>query len=177
VGTAAVFHLHKSGLIAFYVDEPQEVAADRAAAMLDQAQVFVESMGFLLTDLDIQLLGETDRELLWSTLPLQKGVTTPVVSASPKPAPPKASPRKFQETPAKPVARGELPAELQPLPTLQDDIAQSSPGNVDRLLAAVEELRTRRPGAPTRRQPPTPLELHHRRQELRENLGRVLASL
>jgi hypothetical protein len=49
--------------------------------------------------------------------------------------------------------------------------------NVDDLLAAVEELRTRRPGVRARKKPPSPEELKRRRQELRENLGHILASL
>jgi hypothetical protein len=66
----------------------------------------------------------------------------------------------------------------QPVPPgAADEQVQRAQANVDELLAAVEELRTRRSGLHSRRPPPSPEELHRRRLELRENLGRVLAAL
>jgi hypothetical protein len=197
VATVAVFHLHKSSQLAFYVNTPREVSADRAESMLDQALVFVESMGFLLTDLDIHLLTEADREMLWASLPLQTGVqvlakSPPVNSApaGPVPAPGTAaiittaaealpaSVSKAAATSAptaEPVPAEPVPVDPQPkqLP-IEANIIE--PANVDDLLAAVEELRTRRPGVRARKKPPSPDELKRRRQELRGNLGRILAS-
>ena len=43
-GTAAVFHLHKSGQLAFYVNTPREVAPGKAEAMLDQALTAFEGL-------------------------------------------------------------------------------------------------------------------------------------
>ena len=196
-GTAAVFHLHKSGQLAFYVNTPREVALDKAEAMLDQALTFVESMGFLLTDLDIHLLTDADREMLWASLPLQKGVVAAEKSLPSKPRPVEpASPQpKTAALPATPeplpitaaiVTVSSVPvAEAAPTaaasapppegPSAEADRSEST--DVDELLAAVEGLRTRRPGVRTRKRPPSPEELKRRRQELRENLGRVLASL
>jgi len=57
------------------------------------------------------------------------------------------------------------------------EVDENERANVDDLLAAVEELRTRRPGVRARKKPPSPEELKRRRQELRENLGHILASL
>ncbi len=205
VGTAAVFHLHKSGQLAFYVDSPCEVPAGKADSVLDQTLMFVESMGFLMTDLDIHLLSAGDREMLWSSLPLENGLQAVEKAPAPKPAPlsaPSAGPSAkapaakpaaavSAPTPAEPVRPSQAVAlEAKPAPAVF--VAAPEPGrgvavpaaagaddqaNVDDLLAAVEELRTRRPGVRARKKPPTPEELRRRRQELRENIGRVLASL
>ena len=198
VGTAAAFHLHKSNQLAFYLEAPHEVAADQAEAKLDQALVFVESMGFLLTDLDIQLLGDADRELLWSALPLQHGVQGSAAGAQAEELPARQPPRRLTAKPAAPAVTA-LPATTaiasaatdappvtnperetirQPVPPgAADEQVQRAQANVDELLAAVEELRTRRSGLHARRLPPGPQELQRRRLELRESLGRVLAAL
>jgi hypothetical protein len=188
VGTTAVFHLHKSSQLAFYLEAPHEVAADQAEAKLDQALVFVESMGFLLTDLDIQLLGDDDRKLLWSALPLQSGVQGDASGIQSKPSPARPSPRRLTAPPAatvktsaspntSPAAQPHRESVRQPVPPPTDAGEQRAQANVDELLAAVEELRTRRPGIHARRTPPGPEELQRRRHKLRENLGRILASL
>ncbi len=49
------------------------IPAEQADRGLDQALMFVESIGFLMNDLDIQILSATDRALLWDSLPLRKG--------------------------------------------------------------------------------------------------------
>ncbi len=72
--TTAAFHLEKQSQLAFYFGDPKEVAAAKADGMLDQGLNFVESMGFLLADLDIHLLSGSDRDLLWDSLPLKAGV-------------------------------------------------------------------------------------------------------
>jgi len=208
IGTVAVFHLHKSGQMAFYVNTPREVAIDKAEAMLDQATIFVESMGFLMTDLDIHLLNESDRAMLWSSLPLRNGIETPEKSL------PERFPVDRRETPVPPVRQTTGTLEKTGIAAVLQDVAQLSEeseflretrpikqtptvevppeqpsaettgdadagtqGGVDDLLAAVEALRTRRPGVLARKKAPSPDELKRRRQELRENLGRILASL
>lgn len=197
VGTATVFHLHKSGQLAFYVNAPREVPDGKADSMLDQALTFVESMGFLMTDLDIQLLGAADRELLWSSLPLQTGVKPADLSPAEKPAAAVAT--KQQPVPAEPARNDALA--VRPAPTARpspdaaaddqvDDRAsgiareetsitgvKDEQGDVDDLLAAVEALRARRPGVRARKKPPSPEELKRRREELCENIGRIWASL
>jgi len=188
VGTTAVFHLHNSSQLAFYLEAPHEVAAEQAEAKLDQALVFVESMGFLLTDLDMQLLGDADRELLWSALPLQSGVQGDASVIQSKPSPARPSPRRLTATPAATITTSAIPNALpvaqphhvpvrQPVPSPADEREQRAQANVDELLAAVEELRTRRSGIHARRTPPGPEELQRRRHNLRESLGRILASL
>jgi hypothetical protein len=198
VGTAAIFDLHKSSQLAFYVNTPREVAPDKAEKMLDQALVFVESMGFLLTDLDIHLLIEPDREMLWASLPLQKGVQRPEQSPPVKPVSAGPAPAQMKAASA-PAAQEKLPAAaakavVTSVPSAEPATVESAPEiiqpvslpvetdrdkqtNVDDLLAAVEELRTRRPGVRARKKPPSPEELKRRRQELRESLGHILASL
>lgn len=196
IGTAAVFDLHKSRQLAFYVNTPREVALGRAETMLNQALVFVESMGFLLTDLDIHLLTDSDREMLWASLPLHQGVQAadkrpPAKPVSTGPAPALVKAAMAATAPESPPAATAKAAKSAPTPELvpvgplpENNQTESLPGETDRneqvhvddLLAAVEELRTRSHGVRARKKPPSPEELKRRRQVLRENLGRILAS-
>lgn len=194
VSTIAVFHLHRSNQLAFYVDTPLVITAGKADAVLDQTLMFVESMGFLMNDLDIQLLSQADRDLLWSSLPLQKGVPETEAAPASKPAAVQMTPAsQFKVISAPAPAAVEKPAP-RPLPPEEkksvevaagtgkkvDVVAGSGkdePANVDDLLAAVEELRTRRPGVRSRKRPPSPEELKRRRAELCANIGRIWGSL
>ena len=194
IGTTVVFHLHNSSRLIFYVDDQRVVPAGRADATLDKALGFVESMGFLMTDLDIQLLNASDREMLWTSLPLQKGVEpqdtaeeqAAAVSVAAKPVKPKftvqmedtshysADSEFLKES----VGDGKgFPAltAAQPSPSAAA-AAQEPSGSVDDLLAAVEALRARRPGVRARKKAPEPEELNRRRLALRETIGRILAS-
>ncbi len=169
IGTLVALHLHKNAELAIYVDNPQEVFVDQADRALDQALMFVESIGFLMNDLDIQLLSASDRTLLWESLPVRKGCApaeknrgkAPVAAA---PAAPKRAPIKSQDP-------------FGMLADLEVPLATESAASVDDLLAAVEALRAGRPGMRPRRKVPTADELHRRRQELYTNVGRILASL
>lgn len=169
VATLAAFHLHKSGRLAFYREARSEVPAGKADSMLDQGLVFLESMGFLMTDLDLHLLDEADRGMLWDSLPLQAGDVAPEAPPA-APRTPGASPQP-QPAAAPPAAPAPSPPSLSAVPEA------GTAEEVDDLLAAVEALRTRRPGVRTRKQAPDPGELGRRRRELRENLGRILASM
>lgn len=169
VGTLVALHLHKNAELAIYVDNPREVFVDQAERALDQALMFVESIGFLMNDLDIQLLSASDRTLLWDSLPVRKGCA-PVQKPSGKapvptaPAAPKRAPIKSQDP------FGML-ADLEAPPGVE------SAASVDDLLAVVEALRAGRPGVGPRRKVPTAAELQRRRQELYASVGRILASL
>jgi len=173
VGTLVALHLHKSAQLAIYVDTPREVSAEQAERALDQALVFVESIGFLMNDLDIQLHSASDRAMLWESLPLRKGGLKAEPAVPVKGAQPSA--------PAAPLPRKRAPIKSEdPFGMLADLQAPAVPeggGEVDDLLAAVEALRARRPGMRPRKKIPTPEELRRRRQELYANVGRILASL
>lgn len=176
VGTVVAFHLHKSAQLAFYIDAPIVVAAERADAVLDQSLTFVESMGFLMSNLDIQLLGEADRRLLWSSLPLQQGIARRDRGAAEPAAAPESSAAVAAPSAPRPDSQGDRPETAGP-----GEGADVSPtadrGGIDDLLAAVEALRTRRPGVRPRKSSPAADELQRRRHELRDAIGRIQASL
>ncbi len=203
IGTVAVFHLHKSQLLAFYFSDPRIVPEQKTDSMLDQGLNLVESMGFLLTDQDIHLLNDADQEMLWASLPIKAGlpkeeepapVAVPVQKAAEKPAANIAATRveatqtgtpakKKAVTPAKvassQAARQAAPAveaakKTQPA---QPEPETEAANNVDDLLAAVEAMRAKRPGLRARKSPPSAEEMGRRRLQLRETIGRILASL
>lgn len=175
VGTLVALHLQKSAQLAIYADTPREVPAEHADRSLDQALMFVESIGFLMNDLDIQILSATDRTLLWESLPLRKGCLPEGKSPAVKPAQPSAP-----AATAIPAAIREDPFRIaNPSGAASAKVAEKAPPAeaVDDLLAAVEALRAGRPGMRTRKKVPGPEEFRRRRQELTANIGRILASL
>lgn len=174
VGTLVALHLQKSAQLAIYVDTPCEVPAEHAERSLDQALMFVESIGFLMNDLDIQILSATDRALLWESLPLRKGCLPAGKVSVVKPAQP-MSPAKA----AAPMPKGDPFRMANPSVAAAAEVTDTPPPAeaVDDLLAAVEALRAGRPGMRPRKKVPGPEELRRRRQELTANIGRILASL
>jgi len=143
-------------------------------------------MGFLMTDQDIHLLDDADQEMLWSSLPLKNGLIKEEAVAEPPVPEQKAQPE------AKPVAAkpASEPQQTKPKeepkqrphvevakPTKVAEQNKEPADNVDDLLAAVEAMRAKRPGVRARKVPPSPEEMLRRRQQLRETVGRILASL
>lgn len=184
VATVAAFHLERSRKLAFYRSDPQEVDARKASAMLEKGLDFVESMGFLLTDTDIDLMEESDRDMLWTSLPIFNGSGN---DAEDPPAEKKENLNVSQKKPidASVAAKNLIPTSKEPADagnpkavTPSDASPNSDQGAVDELLAAVASLRTGR-SEPSRRvrKEPSPEELRQRSQHLKENLGRILASL
>lgn len=194
VGTVAVFHLHKSHLLAFYVSDPQFVPEQDVDKLLDQGLNLVESMGFLMTDQDLHLLDETDQEMLWASLPLKSGLprqeevapaATPHKQAAPRPVEPAQPVKPAPSTEKKASSASQTSNGLQVKKTpaqsnnVPPQVAQEpeSTENVDDLLAAVEAMRAKRPSLRARKTPPSPEEMNRRRLKLRETVGRILASL
>jgi hypothetical protein len=196
VGTVVIFHLHKSRLLAFYYSDPRVVSRQKTDSMLDQGLNFVESMGFLMTDQDIPLLEDADQERLWASLPLKDGlpvevdvqsVAAPIRKLKEKPEVKVEASKvgavtvKKKVTPAKKPGSKAVKDEI-PVVELEKVVSQAEPEaapaeNVDDLLAAVEAMRAKRPGLRARRSPPSAEEMDCRRLQLREIIGRILASL
>ncbi len=192
VATIAVFHLHKSRILAFYCSEPRVVSAKKIDSMLDQGLNFVESMGFLMTDQDLHLLDGPDQEMLWASLPLATGLqdeaegapakktAVPAETSSEKPGGNAAAHK--QPAPADsevsvPVA-GQEPVRAAPVADVSGDTPVADAAeNVDDLLAAVEAMRNKRPGLRSRKVPPSAQETAQRRLQLCQTVGRILASL
>ena len=197
IATVAVFHLHKSRVLAFYFSDPRVIPEQKMDNMLDQGLNFVESMGFLLTDQDIHLLDEADRQMLWEALPLKVGLgaeeapSEPAATKQPevitieKPAASVAAPGSTStkkkppvettassKPAAKPSPAVKSVGEIEPKGA-EDEAAEK----VDDLLAAVEAMRAKRPGLRARKTAPSAEEMNRRKEQLRETVGRILASL
>jgi len=194
VATIAVFHLHKSRMLAFYCSDPRVVPAKKVDSMLDRGLNFVESMGFLMTDQDLHLLDRSDQEMLWASLPLAAGLQDESAAAaipakkpevqsdarSVKPGADTAPPK--QPTPSISAAPGKAatpePAAVAAVKSAPDTEPNAdAEDNVDDLLAAVEAMRNKRPGLRARKSPPSAQEMAQRRLQLCQTVGRILASL
>jgi len=198
IATIAVFHLHKSGILAFYFSDPRVVPEQKMDNMLDQGLNFVESMGFLLTDQDIHLLDDSDQQMLWESLPLKAGLDAETVPSAPVQA--KQPVATIAQKPAVRAVDSSSTAEKRK--PVVDTVASSKPSvkqssaveaaretppeapeenvaaeNVDELLAAVEAMRAKRPGLRARKAAPSVEEMTRRKDLLRATVGRILASL
>ncbi|MDT8441875.1 MAG: hypothetical protein RQ723_09470 [Desulfuromonadales bacterium] len=198
IATLAAFHMKKSEQLAFYVSQPPLVSVAKAEEMFDSGLVFVESMGFLLTDMDLHLLDGADRDMFWASLPIVRGLVKAEDEVAAAPAqipPPKVTPAAVTPDQFTDVAKAssaipaQTPAEPAPVeavrsssaPEHRETVSQPLPeqgldDSVNDLLAAVEALRTKRPGARARRNI-KPADLQKRRIDMRQNIGRLLASL
>ena len=83
VRIAVVLHLKSTGRLAFYLNEEGEVGKRQAQRILDAAIYFAESMGFMLSDMEIERLPTEERAALWRALPLQQGASAPVETPAP----------------------------------------------------------------------------------------------
>jgi len=184
VATFAAFHLQRSGKLAFYRSEPAEVTPGKAEDVMYQGLDFVESMGFLLSDMDLELMADADRAMLWESLPLFLGCTADETSEKPPESTKVAtSPKKKTAAAQKPekmvavspVPESQVQATVPELPSPDASVDEAE--GVDELLAAVENLRARRPGVAIRKKQPSPAEMKRRCQEFKEKLGQILASL
>lgn len=192
IETVAVFHLHQSDVLAFYFSEPRVVSATQMEKMLNQGLNFVESMGFLLTDQDIHYLDDADRKMLWESLPLMAGLpkTGVEIAASGQAGEdiqtdPEELIEMVESAPDAPNlgTAGRDQATASALSASSGDTAKSAiadetaDANVDDLLAAVEAMRAKRPGLRADRAVPTSAEINRRKDDLRQLVGRILASL
>jgi len=194
VATVAVFHLQRSSQLAFYRSEPPEVVAGKADGMFEQGLDFVESMGFLLSDMDIDQMTAADRTMLWESLPLRTGVEAGKNRESA--APTAAAEKEQAETAGRVATQADtikavgvitaatggmksptLSEETYPTRDRRADSDKDGDADVDQLLAAVQSLRAPRAVAPPVKKQPTPDEIRKRRLIFKENIGRILASL
>ncbi len=203
---AVVLQLHTSGLLAFFLNEEGDVAKSEGTRIYNQGLDFAESMGFMFGDLDIHLKSPEERNTLWASLPLQSGLNTPstvapagAASTNPPQVDAPSTPPRAQKAPepashpaaAFPAAKA---AKLQSRPNLLATPApEATPavgskprpeaGKPLSVPAALQAASTNISAPPLIEAPdplsrpaPSGAELAAKRKELRENLGRFLAS-
>ena len=81
---AVALHLKETARLVFYLNEAGDVPAEKLEDVLEDGVIFVESMGFLLNDLEFQALSAEEREKLWNSLPLAQGIVASAPSAEPE---------------------------------------------------------------------------------------------
>ena len=197
IATVAAFHLHKSRILAYYFSDPRIVPDKKMDDMLNQGLNFVESMGFLLTDQDIHLMDQADLQNMWESLPLTTGLvdeeppseplkTKPSGAETEKPAPNvkvqssiAAKKKPVVETAADSEPVTEQSSENKPDSKTEPEAVEESAisENVDDLLAVVEAMRAKSSGLRARMTVPSAEEMKLRKEQLRETVGRILATL
>ena len=165
---AIAFHLRDTNSVVYYLNGGGNLTRKEIGTVLQEGVVFAETLGFMLSDLDIHQMETKKRNDLWDSLPLK---------SQPKPIAP--------ETPAvetKPVDKQSVISAKSTTKALKVDEAaevvtahQSSQDDddIDLGLPRASALSSMR----RKKAPPTAEELEEKRRRLRDNLGRFLSSM
>ncbi len=84
---AAVFHLHETHRLAFYLNDQGEVPLKKVQSVIDEGERFSESMGFMLDETELQHLEPEEKARKWQASPVYQGVEAPAVFDLPLPRP------------------------------------------------------------------------------------------
>lgn len=164
---AIAFHLRETNSVVFYLNDGNKTRKEIVDVM-QQGVLFAETLGFMLSDLDLQKAEVEDREAIWESLPLKN---------PPKPIDPK-------KVEAEKAAAEAKTKEIAGDP--QHVVKVDSVVNVDEVSAPVGEIEDIDLGLPRsallaakrkKKAPPTAEELEEMRHRLRESLGRFLSSM
>ncbi|TYO98816.1 hypothetical protein EDC39_105185 [Geothermobacter ehrlichii] len=69
-----VLHLLTSNRLVFFLNSGGPLGKDDACRVLGEGMQFAESLGFMLGNLDFHRLSPAERQELWNSLPLEKGL-------------------------------------------------------------------------------------------------------
>lgn len=131
----AILHLLSSRRLLFYLNGEGEVQQREANRILKEGIHFVESMGFILSDLDFQRLSPAERTAMWQSLPLKTGIVAAppaakvVQSSAPvRPPPPPSAP-----------PTGETVPQIQQIPPAAEQRARQEAflENIGRFLSSL----------------------------------------
>jgi hypothetical protein len=132
----AVLHLLSSRRLLFYLNGEGEVQQREANRILKEGIHFVESMGFILSDLDFQRLSPAARVAMWQSLPLKTGIV-----AAPPPESPVPSKVAAGVAPSTPSAAASAAVEPQkkPIPSAAEQKARRKAflENIGRFLSSL----------------------------------------
>lgn len=168
---AIAFHLRDTNSVVYYLNDGNK-SRKEIADVLTEGVVFAETLGFILSDLDIQKIDPEEREVLWASLPL-KNPPEPIdpekVKAEKAAAEEKKADKKAEKSSVtKKTANDKATVtadKTSPALAVDDDIDLGLP----RSPALVSMRR--------KKAPPTADELEDMRNKLRERLGRFLSSM
>lgn len=183
---AVALHLSSSRRMIFYLNDEGSLNQRQTQGVLQQGIQFVEAMGFLLGDLDLQRLRLQDRAALWESLPLRRGDLGARPEAVPAPAPvaEPASPLAAAKPASPPAVTPSPPAAAVKPPPAETPPQGAAPSVPPQAETPPAPQRSQPPASPTaespvaalRRRPPSVEEMEDRRKRFLENLGRLLAS-
>ena len=165
---AIAFHLRDTNSVVFYLNDDGNLTRKALGAVLQEGVYFTETLGFMLSDLDIHQADPEEQNALWESLPL-KHPPKPVDQNKEEP---KKSVSEKTETATKPPAQNAEKVEeiVVDNKTKNTNITEE---DIDLGLPRAGSLASRR----RKKEPPTVEELEEKRNRLRESLGRFLSSM
>ena len=148
---AIALRLHNDYKVIYYLNAGGEISSDKASSVLNQAINFCETLGFMMSDLEIHKMNPSEKNDFWDSLPLK----TPPVKPAPAPAAKKAG------------GRGED----------ADVIEEAEELSTEESVEIDLGLPRRQLAAKSKKERPSQEQTDKKRDRLRENLGRFLSSL
>ncbi|ALC15979.1 hypothetical protein DSOUD_1198 [Desulfuromonas soudanensis] len=136
----AVLHQLSSRRLLFYLNNEGEVQQREANRILKEGIHFVESMGFILSDLDFQRLSPRERTAVWQSLPLKTGIVAAAPAAEPAAAKGvQASPPVSPPPPPSAPPTGETLAQKEQIPPAAEQRARQKAflENIGRFLSSL----------------------------------------
>ena len=79
-------HLKDDFKVIYYLNADGEISSANAGSVLNQAIDFCETLGFMMTDVDIHKLGSEEKNSFWESMPLKNPPVKPAPPAEPKAA-------------------------------------------------------------------------------------------
>jgi hypothetical protein len=166
---AIAFQLRDSHDIVYYLNGGGNILKKEIRTVLNEGIHFAETLGFILSDLDIHQADPVEKKTIWDSLPLKhlpKSVTPEKPLSGHKPA---AVQKGGNESlPADAVQVEEI-VELDDSNYTQKDSVEDIDLGLPRSTALVSMRR--------KKLPPTAEELEEKKKILRERLGRFLSSM
>jgi hypothetical protein len=196
IHVVVAFHLIESDQLAFYFYDKGEVRQQDGGRVLGEGIDFIESMGFMLGDLDFAQLDLPERVSLWDSLPLRKGVPAPSTPEEaidkPEPSPTLDKDPVMSQQPERPPAvSAPAPSERETVPAASTaDSSKARPvapapkaaagksvvPSPSSSFSSSEQTSGVTPPAPDADPAPQPPTNQERKRTFMEKLGRLLAS-
>jgi hypothetical protein len=165
---AIAFHLRDTNDVVYYLNGEGNIPRKDIGAVLQEGARFAETLGFILTDLDIHLVNPEAQKSLWESLPL-KNKPEKVV-----PGKPITEEKSLKEQkPTEGVVSSQT-LKVSEVAVVDMEQQKNSPvADIDLGLPRASALASVR----RKKTPPTAEELEANRKRLRASLGRFLSSM
>ncbi|PLX95102.1 MAG: hypothetical protein C0621_04550 [Desulfuromonas sp.] len=178
VRVVVALHLKKSDQVAFYLHDRGVLPKEEVVQGFGEGLAFAESIGFMLDDLHIQKLSLEKRAELWDALPLKEGGKGGTLEVKEKNVTAPSTPLSLDDYNVEiPEGWGGEAADELPSSPVEEVVASTVEGSPEASEALEDDFDFLLKMRSRRYQTPTPSSIEETRMKIRQNVGRILASL